>query len=241
MKAVILAAGRGSRISAISGGLPKSLLPLGDTTLLGHSLRLMARSGISEAVVVTGYERRAVAEHARRNWPGTLRVVYNPHFASTNVLYSLWLALPCIGREDFLFLHGDTVFSAEVLTRTLRENPGAEMLLPVDRHPCGDEEMKVRIADGNVRLITKLMPPEEADGEFLGLARVSGSLTEKIREKAENIFEEGDFTAFFELALQRLIDEDSLRVPVCDVTGLAWREVDFPEDYAAARALFPAG
>ena len=47
-----------------------------------------------------------------------------------------------------------------------------------------------------------------------------------------------EFQAFFELAVQQLIDSEGIEVGVADVTGAAWREVDFPEDYEAAQALF---
>lgn len=238
MKALILAAGKGSRISELTGGGPKSLLPLGDTTLLGQSLRLFREQGVDEVVVVTGYQRHAIAEYVRKEWPGRAQIVYNPHFATTNVLYSFWLGLPYVGSEDFLFLHADTVFSGEVLAR-LVAHPGKDAtVFAVDAHPCEDEEMKVKVADGLVTLVTKQMPHDEAFGEFLGLARIGGATLPALRRNAEELFEEGVMLAFFEHAVQRMIDREGLKVEVCDVSGLPWREVDFPEDYAAARKFF---
>ena len=238
MKAVVLAAGKGTRIHGLTNGGPKSLLPLGDTTLLGQSLRHFRDQGVDELVIVTGYRRDMIADYVRREWPGKLEIVYNPHYDSTNVLYSFWLALPWIGEGDFLFLHADTVFSAEVLARLLAHAPGAGMVFAVDGHPCEEEEMKLRSRDGRVVLVTKQMPSDSADGEFLGLARISGAQVAGLRRHAERLFEEGTFNAFFELAVQRMIDEDGLAVEVADVSGLPWREVDFPEDYQAARAFF---
>jgi choline kinase len=98
--------------------------------------------------------------------------------------------------------------------------------------------MKVQIANDLVTTVTKQMPSESANGEFLGLARISGTQIPSLRRHAEALFEAGTFNAFFELAVQRMIDEDQLAVEVADVSGLPWREVDFPEDYQAARGLF---
>lgn len=238
MKAVILAAGKGSRIADVADGSPKSLLPLGDTTLLGHSLRHFASHGVTEIVIVTGYKRDRIAEYIRENWGGALEVVYNPHYDCTNVLYSFWLAMPYLGADDFLFLHADTVFSDEVIARVMAHPASAQMVFAVDNHPCEEEEMKVLKKGNLVVKVNKQMEPSTCDGEFLGLARISGSQTAKLRRQAERLFEEGAMQSFFEMAVQRMIDEDALKVEICDVTGLPWREVDFPEDYKAARAFF---
>jgi choline kinase len=238
MKAVILAAGKGTRIHTLTDGGPKSLLPLGDTTLLGQSLRHFAAQGVDEIVIVTGYRRHDIAAYVAREWKGRAEVVFNPHFDTTNVLYSFWLALPFVGQEEFLFLHADTVFAPEVLARVIAHPASAEMVFAVDDHPCEDEEMKVIVKDGLVSKVTKQMEWADSNGEFLGLARIGAGQAAGLRRHAERLFEEGTFQAFFELAVQRMIDEDGLKVEVADVSGLPWREVDFPEDYQAARGFF---
>ena len=238
MKAVILAAGKGTRIHTLTDGGPKSLLPLGDTTLLGQSLRHFWDQGIRDIVISTGYRRDVIAEYVKREWKGSVEIVFNPHFDSTNVLYSFWLAMPYVADQDFVFLHADTVFAPEVLERLLAHRAEAKVVFAVDDHPCEEEEMKVQVTDGLVHLVTKQMPSDSANGEFLGLARISGDQTADLRRHAERLFEEGNFNAFFEVAIQRMIDEDNLKVEVADVSGLPWREVDFPEDYEAARGFF---
>lgn len=237
MKAVILAAGKGSRIHTVSDGKPKSLLPLADTTLLGHSLRSFWAQGIKEIVVVTGYKRSEIMSFVSEEWPGQCEFVYNPHYETTNVLYSFWLALPYLKGSDFFFLHADTVFAPEILSRLQQYSGDAGIVFAVDEHPCEEEEMKVKVADGKVTLVTKQMPSDEAFGEFLGLARITGEHIPSIRHHAEKLFEAGSFQSFFEHAIQNMIDEGAAEVSVLEVTGLPWREVDFPEDYEAALNL----
>lgn len=238
MKALILAAGKGSRIETETSGKPKSLLPLGDTTLLGQSLRQFEEVGITDIVVVTGYQRHTIASFLSENWAGSAEVVYNPHFESTNVLYSFWLALPYLQKSDFVFLHADTVFEKAVLERLLSCESDETFVFAVDNHECEEEEMKVKVVDGYVTEVNKTMDPRGCDGEFLGVARISGRHIESLRHHAEALFEESEFQSFFERAVQRMIDQQGLQVSVADMTGLKWREVDFPEDYAAARGFF---
>ncbi len=238
MKALLLAAGKGSRIQTETSGNPKSLLPLGDTTLLGHSLRHFERAGITDIVVVSGYQRHSIMNFLSENWAGNVEVVFNPHYETTNVLYSFWLALPYLGGSDFIFLHADTVFEEAVLTRLLSHDPQETFVFAVDDHDCEEEEMKVVTAGGFITEVNKTMDPKACDGEFLGVARIAGEHIPSLRGYAERLFEGGEFQSFFERAVQGLIDQEDLKVAVTDVSGLKWREVDFPEDYSAAREFF---
>jgi len=239
VKAIILAAGKGSRIKAVSGDTPKSLLPLGDSTLIGSSLRSLWAEGIRDIVVVTGFKRDKVSQYVRENWSGNVEFVFNPHFDTTNVLYSFWLGMPYLGDTDFVFLHADTVFEQQVLHQLLQHQSDDPIAFAVDHHECEEEEMKVKIKDGKVVQVTKQMDAKTCDGEFLGLAVVRGA-QETIRREAEILFEEEAFQSFFEMAVDRLISVGDLTVSYEDVSGMQWREVDFEEDYEAARAMAAA-
>jgi choline kinase len=82
------------------------------------------------------------------------------------------------------------------------------------------------------------MPPAEAHGEFLGLARFSAAALPVIRSGTERVLSRGEFGSFFEAALQEMIDAGELTPGVVDTGDLPWREIDFPEDYEAAKSLF---
>jgi choline kinase len=236
MRALILAAGRGNRIQSLANGRPKSLLPFLDTTLLGYSLRQLAEQGVEEIVVVVGFERRVMVDYVRENWSGSVEFVFNPLFDSTNVIFSFWLALPYL-RDEALYLHADTVFDSKILAKLIAADEG-DVILPVDDHPCAEEEMKVKLDGDRVTLVTKQMPAEDADGEFLGLAKLCAGSLPILRERAEELLEDGEMGSFFEAALQKSIDRGELDVRSCDVSGLRWQEVDFEEDYAEAKRLF---
>jgi choline kinase len=238
LKALILAAGKGSRINNITNGSPKSLLPLGNHTLISHSLELLKKKGIDEIVVVTGYKRHEVIDHVKKVWPGKVDFVFNPHYETTNVLYSFWLGLKMIGKSDFLFLHADTVFCEAILDKLLSSKFVSPIILAVDKHECDEEAMKVTLSDNKVINVTKEMPLENSDGEFIGLAKISKDIYSEINDATENILEEKLFQSYFEFAVQRLIETSNLSVTSSDVTGLSWREVDFEVDYRAALKVF---
>jgi choline kinase len=235
MQALILAAGTGNRLADAAGGLPKSYLPLAGETLLTRNLRLLRSAGVSQCVLVTGHQRERFAA----DFPDPdIHQVFNPFYQTTNVLVSVWCGLPWL-REEFIYLHADTVFHPDILQR-LVQAPSLPALLATDRKQCAEEEMKYK-CDANSRVyeLNKTMPPPDAHGEFLGLARFSAAALPVIRTGVERVLQRGAFGSFFEAALQEMIDAGELSPGVVDTGDLPWREIDFPEDYAAARAMFP--
>ena len=234
MQALILAAGIGNRLADAADGKPKSYLPLGGETLLTRNLRLLRECGVSECVLVTGHQRERFAA----DFPDAdIRQVFNPFYKTTNVLVSVWCGLPWLEGE-FIYLHADTVFHPEILQR-LTSAPSRPALLAADRKQCAEEEMKYKCdAVGRVFEINKTMPSVEAHGEFLGLARFSAEALPVIRRGVERVLHRGEFGSFFEASLQEMMDAGELSPEIVDTGALPWREIDFPEDYAAAKSLF---
>ena len=235
MQALILAAGVGNRLADAAAGKPKSYLPLGGETLLTRNLRLLRECGVSECVLVTGHQRERFAA----DFPDAgIRQVFNPFYKTTNVLVSVWCGMPWLHGE-FIYLHADTVFHPEILER-LTGAPSQPALLAADRKQCAEEEMKYKCdGAGRVFEINKTMPPADARGEFLGLARFSADALPVIRRGVERVLHRAEFGSFFEAALQEMIDAGELSPAIADTGDLPWREIDFPEDYEAAKALFP--
>jgi choline kinase len=202
--------------------------------LLTRNLRLLRECGVTECVLVTGHQRERFAADFT---DADIRQVFNPFFKTTNVLVSVWCGLPFLTGE-FLYLHADTVFHPDILRRLVAA-PSQPAILAADRKACAEEEMKYKLdSAGAVFEINKTMPPAEAHGEFLGLARFSAAALPVIRRSVERILARGEFGSFFEAALQEMIDAGELAPAVADTGDLPWREIDFPEDYAAARAMF---
>ena len=88
MKAVILAAGRGGRLKKVTGDLPKCLARVGAMTLVERQIAALRAAGISEIIVVAGHR----AEQVRRVCGPRVQLVENPDYATTNSLYSAWMA-----------------------------------------------------------------------------------------------------------------------------------------------------
>ena len=113
MKAVILAAGLGSRINSITKNIPKSMIKINGKYIFKIIVESLVNSGIEEIIFVIGYKHKLLKAEILKELEGfdyKLQFVINKDFTNTNTMYSLWLAkhhLDC----SFISLHGDLIFN----------------------------------------------------------------------------------------------------------------------------------
>jgi len=229
MKAIILAAGRGSRLKNAAGDLPKCLAAVGAMTLLERQIGALKAAGLRDIIVVTGYRADIVADVC-----GNLATcIENTRHSETNSLYSLWLAREHM-RDGFVVMNGDVLFHPQLLIDLLSSPCEDALLISYSdpAAPLGDEEMKVLLRNNCVAEITKQMDGRLADGENVGVVKFGVSGARLLIEQMDTLIESGaerDWAprAFREFALKRPLYAVSTR-------GLAWIEIDYPEDYRRA-------
>ena len=179
MKAVILAAGRGTRIRSVHGEHPKCLIEVDNGTILDHQLDALAMVGINEVAIVVGYEKEQIIAHvnARRLLTQRIHFIDNPAFAITNNIYSLWLALDWLRGDSFIVLNADVIFDPEILDLAMRPQAPISMIVdPLWR----DETMKVIIVDDHVTKMSKKISREEFSGTYIGITVFSKSIQDQI-------------------------------------------------------------
>ena len=215
MQAIIMAAGKGSRLGNLTEELPKSLLEIGGKRILDINIAMLHRYGIWDITIVTGFQDDKMIE-ATSGIPG-ITLVYNP-------FYEL--------HDDFIYLHADTICAIQIFEQLLKSD--GDIVLPVDTKPCDEEAMKVRLENERIVEITKNMPVEAAAGEFIGIAKIKRNIIDDLNASTIDVLREKLFHSYFEGALQRVIDMRKYDVRMIDTSGCFWGEVDFLEDYQRA-------
>jgi L-glutamine-phosphate cytidylyltransferase len=238
MKAVILAAGRGTRIRSVHGEHPKCLIEVDNSTILDHQLDALAMVGINEVAIVVGYEEEQIIAHVntRRLLTQRIHFIDNPAFAITNNIYSLWLALDWLHGDSFIVLNADVIFDPEILDLTMCPQAPISMIVdPLWR----DETMKVIIADDHVIRMSKNISREEFSGTYIGITFFSKSIQTRFFRKMEEMVAAGRVNEFFNVAVQELANE-GVRVGYTSTDGLLWAEIDDPVDLMfAQQSVFP--
>jgi len=236
-RAVILSAGKGSRLLPLTANRPKCLLECSGRTILEWQLDALAEAGISEMVVVVGFRPDLVeAAIAGRDLArGRVSTVFNPFYHVADNLGSVWMARSAMDR-DCLLLNGDTLVAPELIERLIAA-PDSPICVAVDEKSDYDsDDMKVlRDGDRLVR-IDKGLEPGGCNAESIGLLRFRGDGRTAFLEAVERIMRTPEGTSQFYL---RVIDRlaDTGIVTTASIAGLEWAEVDYPADYEAAQRL----
>ena len=119
MKAIILVAGRGTRLKPLTDTIPKCLTEVNGKPILFNALEHLEKNKIEETILVVGYLRDKIEERIG-NFFGNMKITYvkNDIYDKTNTSYSLWLALKDLLIDDsLLVLEGDVFFEEELLKR----------------------------------------------------------------------------------------------------------------------------
>jgi choline kinase len=246
MKAIIVAAGPSNRLLPITNEKPKCLLEVGGQTILERALKALRENGIENIVVVRGYHSNLI------NYPN-LTYYQNPNFRNNNILRSLFYAEDEM-NDDFIFSYSDILYSKEIVEKLIQIKADIALIVDVnwaqhyegrDQHPISEAEL-AKVENGRVVKIGKeLVSPEEAHGEFIGLAKFTKSGAEAMRA-AYHQAEESPTVPFrhaasLEMAymtdmIQELVSNGSL-VKSVDIEG-GWMEIDTPQDLERTRRLF---
>ena len=238
MKAIILAAGIGSRISPLTDNCPKSLLKIYDKTILEMMISHIQDCHINDIVFVTGYLEEQIKEYVNINFPDLKAYfVTNEKYAETNTGFSLLLAKDFVENSDFIKFDADVVFDKEILKKLI-ECP-YENALCIDKNIHLDaEEIKVIIDDKNKILkASKTVDPQKAIGESIGIEKIGKNTAKLLFQELEEVMKDKkNHQEYYEVAYERLIKKGE-SFHALDITGLVWVEIDTKEDFELAKNI----
>lgn len=248
MRAVVLAAGEGNRLRPLTADRPKCLVELAGRPLLAWQLDALARAGVEDVTIVTGYRADAITVGTRR--------VHNARYAETNMVASLMCARAAFdGADDVLIAYGDIVYEPRLVDALRATRSGIGVV--VDRQwqrlwelrmedPLADAETLRLDADGFLAELGRT-PERVADieGQYMGLVLVRGEAATAWCARYDALVPDGDYEGrdrdhmFMTAYLQLLID-DGVRIDAVGVDG-GWLEVDTLDDLEAYDALRDRG
>ncbi len=234
--AVLLAAGKGSRLQPLTDDAPKCLTEIDGIPILERQVRCLHQWGIKRLVVVVGYMEHRIREFLEA-WTGDLRIDYvvSPRYRTTNNIYSLWLAREAV-REPFLLLECDLVFEPFLLR---------DMLIP-------DKMAIARVQPWMMGSTVSLDPferitdfrvghneiPDDCRYKTVNIYSLSLPSWRRVVQRLQRRISAGKVNDYYEAVFAEMLADGSLSFePVLFDDG-RWYEIDTLADLQEAERLF---
>lgn len=239
IKAIILAAGVGSRIRPLTDNCPKCLLKIGGVTILERMLTNIQACGINEVVFVLGYLQEQIESFVKKSFPELdAHFIVNDRYTETNTGYSLMLTENFVKGSSFVKFDADVVFDQKILESLLASDDQNVLCIDTEIH-LDAEEIKVVVRDDSrVVKASKTVVPTDAVGESIGIEKIGPETALLLfAELKEMMAYKKNHQEYYEAAYEQLMEKD---VPfhALDITGLEWTEIDTIQDFDAADKIF---
>lgn len=235
MKAIILAAGRGSRMRGLTEDQPKCLVKLRGKALLDWQLGALLEAGISEIAIVTGYKRELLANRG-------LAEFNNPRWAETNMVSSLACAQEWLLSEPCIVSYSDIFYDASAVESLMMN--AASLAVTYDPHwlklwgkrfgnPMLDAETFRLNSDKTLAEIgNKPKSLQEVQGQYMGLLRFTPDGWHEVLRICAGLSPAERDRMHMTGTLQRVIEAGHIAIEAIPYE-LPWGEVDSAEDLLA--------
>lgn len=245
MQAIILVAGKGSRLAALTKEMPKCFTSVNGKRIVNNAIEALNAYGFTNCIMVVGYKGEMIKE-ALGNKYGKMKISYvvNDIYDQTNTSYSLMLALQqsnIVG--DCYILEGDVFFEKELLGDLMKDENGNSTI--VDRYNPSYDGSFVEIGDDN-RVIDWVHKSKRPEGYIINdkyktvnihkfcQSFLLHSLLPQLQLHADN----DNINIPFEYVMQEIIQNDQAEVFGFMVNGYKWFEIDTPDELEIANSIF---
>jgi NDP-sugar pyrophosphorylase family protein len=238
--AVVLAAGLGDRLGPLTWDRPKCLVAVDGTPILQRLVQTLDEYGIERLVVVAGYKGEMIIDYLGESF-GDIAIDYvvSRRFATTNTMYSLWLARDEVD-EATLLIEGDVVFDGTLLEPLLRPDR-----IAVSRQlPWMSGTTVTLDSDGTVDALYSPPPgvyfKHCTDPDHLmtvNICSLGRDTWRVVRERLDRHIAAGHTGYFHDVVFAELIEERIMALQAVRFPEGRWYEVDTPADRKAAESV----
>lgn len=240
MQAIILAAGIGKRLQPLTNDIPKCMVSIKGKPIIYYIMRQLAKCRqVKEVIIVCGYKAEAIQNYLGKEFEGMkITYIFNDKYATTNNVYSLYLAKENI-TSDCLLLESDLYYGGGVIDKVICGKDDCTILVS----PYNSETM-----DGTVvfakgcyakSLVVKAHQDEELnlDSAYktVNIYKFSKNfICDKFMPAVEFYVKMGNLNSYYELVLGSLIYYRNDRIAIQVIPENCWYEIDDINDLKRA-------
>ena len=236
MTYIILAAGKGSNLQPLTLNYPKTSFRLDEnTTVLQRMVRTIRKHDKdAEIVVVVGYLADKVKESLSEE---NCKFVLNPFYEVTNSISSLWFARQYLERENVTIVHGDVVYSNEIIENYLVKPTDYPYVL-TDSSCIVAGNYNAVIRDNQILVMSKKL--ENVSAKYCCMTKLDAVSSRLMKQEIDNMIKNNMYGQFFEDSLVQMIMFNDFQLFSEDIAGKSWSEVDTVDDLLKAQQIHHA-
>ncbi len=231
MKGIILAAGRGVRLGPHTADKPKSLIPLGDKSLLQRNVENLQKAGVEKVFIVVGYRHEMIEEMLAKHFPaGFCETIMNPDY--TRGSGSSLICAQSVMQGDLIMVESDLLYDVEILKRL--SNPSIKKALTMGYFNHNRREVKLYLKDNYIQKAQWAEPDDkESDGDWVGFTRLDSEGSQALKTLLEQTNPDQGKEIGYESFIFELVDK--YRFQVIPIQDLPWIEIDNEIDLKKAQ------
>lgn len=235
-KAIILAAGKGTRLYPLTKNKTKCMVDVNGKTIIHNCLNNLQLKGVEEVIIVIGYNQDVLKSYLGNAYEKIkISYIVNKEYDTTNSMYSLYLALKEL-KGEVIILESDIYFDLNVL----EFNKNKEISWFVDSSIKNVDGSYVKCNDKGLvnfhSIIRDLALIDEECKKSLGILHLSSKGNELLLKWLQQEVDKENKNIYYDLVLGKNLKSEVIEA--IDVSGTKWYEIDDLKDLDIARRMF---
>lgn len=230
-QAVILAAGKGSRLASFTKNIPKCLLEIGQKTILDRQIEILEKNGVDDIIIVAGYKINLIKEHFMKN---TIKIIDNNKYDIFDGLYSILCTKDFIKDDSFICIYGDLIFNEKLISSFLKFN-GVSII--VDKPTYDYDSHSVILDNDFVKNIDFDYKNQKPSAQFIGISKFPKNSIGLFKKTLDIFYENNDFNGEYVRIIKSLLKQNMI-IRAFFVNNEIWININDEKKLRLAKTFF---
>ena len=248
MQALMLAAGMGKRLGKYTNNNTKCMVEVAGKKLIDRAIEAVEEAGINKMILVVGYEGQNLIDYIKANYADSqmqFEFIYNKDYATSNNIYSFYLAKDYVVKDDTVLLESDLIYDKSLIKKMMAVKH--KNLVAVARYKSWMDGTVVTCDDEGH--ITQFIDKADMNFELIGDYYKTVNVYKLSKQFCKNVYipfleaymKAYGLNSYYETTLKVVAHLSKTQLNAYEIGDMPWYEIDDAQDLDIANAMFSKG